>query len=1040
MTASRMFVHRLTTFFRCVICGKSFPLGEVLDYMHRTEFQNRGSPHGHCLLWVKDAPKFGVDDDESVEKFIDKYQTCSLEIEDEHLRNVVSTVQRHVHSKSCRPKGIAFSSTKSVPCRFNFPLPPSKKTILAKKTDDADLLEMKKEISSKVQGVLSDDPNVSLDDVLLKAGIDQDVYHRCLAARRQGDSVVLKRKPSESYINFYNKDIIKAWEANMDLQFITNTYSCVAYITSYMLKSEGAMSEVLEKVVQDNAGDPQKTLMKKVGQAFLNNREVSAQECAIRSLGLPLKRCSRPVEFINTSSFQKRIRMLKPASCLQAMEDDDTNIFYNNITDRYQNRPECLEYFCLAEFVATYRIFYSKCNNDAADESVPDSIAAVRMQSEIDEDLPDKINLPGNLGTLKKRKQLAVIRFHKERGDDVEEKSRISLMLYFPWRDEVRDLIEEGSHETKFISNRQTILNNESKFSINAQSLDQAVEDLNANGLPEGAWDTIGPNIRHSEAEALDEGFVIERNVSAADQINVDLEFQQQRTTENLFTIEADKALISSDQHKEMMQSLNAEQRSFMEYHIQWCTEVVAALKENRPCPQYLVFLSGPGGVGKSHIIQLVHYETMARLKQLSGCYELSEVPVLLTAPTGTAAFGIKGMTLHSAFSLSAADLKNGYRELSSSKLNTLRSSLGKLKLLVIDEISMVGADILHYIHRRLEEITGNSTSPFGNVSILAVGDLYQLPPVKASFIFKDPSNDYAKIYGSLWQHHFKIVELTQSMRHRNDSGFSSILLRIRTKAQTSEDISKIKERIIDPKDPNYPTDALHVFATNAEVDKHNANKLSQLSNIITLTATDKEKDVETGQATVIFSDKIADTGGMSKTLKIAIGARVMLTSNINVSDGLVNGVFGTVLAFDGDSGSNISTIYVDFDNKEIGKQIRHARGVPIKRQCGLFFASKRSHVKASRKQFPLTLAWGSTIHKVQGKTVDQIVVSLKKTNFRTPGLAYVALSRVRSLQGLFILDFDEKMITTSAEVKNEMSRIPKLNSNLSTKNHKSSG
>ena len=107
-----------------------------------------------------------------------------------------------------------------------------------------------------------------------------------------------------------------------------------------------------------------------------------------------------------------------------------------------------------------------------------------------------------------------------------------------------------------------------------------------------------------------------------------------------------------------MMQSLNAEQRSFIEYHIQWCTEVVAALKKNRPCPQYLNLLSGPGGVGKSLIIQLVHYETMVRLKQLSGCYELSEVPVLLTAPTGTAAFGIKGMTLHSAFGLSAADLK----------------------------------------------------------------------------------------------------------------------------------------------------------------------------------------------------------------------------------------------------------------------------------------------------------------------------------------------------------------------------------------------
>ena len=104
------------------------------------------------------------------------------------------------------PKGVAFSSTKSVPCRFNFPLPPSKKTILAKKTDDAEMLTTKKEISSKVQCVLSEGTDISLDDVLEKAGISEDEYHKCLAARRQRDSVVLKRKPNECFINLYNKE------------------------------------------------------------------------------------------------------------------------------------------------------------------------------------------------------------------------------------------------------------------------------------------------------------------------------------------------------------------------------------------------------------------------------------------------------------------------------------------------------------------------------------------------------------------------------------------------------------------------------------------------------------------------------------------------------------------------------------------------------------------------------------------------------------------------------------------------------------------
>ena len=374
------------------------------------------------------------------------------------------------------------------------------------------------------------------------------------------------------------------------------------------------------------------------------------------------------------------------------------------------------------------------------------------------------------------------------------------------------DLLENGSYECKFNSHRNRILNNEAKFSINAQELDLALEDLEHHGPPEDEWDVIGPNARHVEADALEEGFRIERNIPVADrQVNVDLDNYVDRTigNENLYTKEADKALISAELHDEMMESLNEQQSSFIRHQIDWCGKAVDALKEHKCCPQNLIFLSGPGGVGKSHIIKLVHYETMVRLRQLSEFYEPSEVPVLLTAPTSTAAFGIRGITLHSAFCLSN-DSKDSYRSLSSSKLNTLRASLSKLKLLIIDEISMVGADTLHIIHRRLEEITGETDLPFGGVSILAVGDLYQLPPVMAKFIFKDPSNCYAQFYGSLWRHHFQVFELTEPMRHKSDTSFSNLLLRIRTNTQTDADILKLKERIISTLDHNYPSDALH--------------------------------------------------------------------------------------------------------------------------------------------------------------------------------------------------------------------------------------
>ena len=291
-----------------------------------------------------------------------------------------------------------------------------------------------------------------------------------------------------------------------------------------------------------------------------------------------------------------------------------------------------------------------------------------------------------------------------------------------------------------------------------------------------------------------------------------------------MFLKEADKALITSEEHSLMTLSLNEQQRDFVQFHIKWCSDMINCLENKTSVPQYHVFLSGPGGVGKSHIIKLIHYETMTRLRQMSGYFEPCDVPILLTAFTGTAAFGINGMTLHSALGLST-DSKE-YRSLGCDKLNSLRCSLSKLKLLVIDEISMVGADMLYFIHRRLQEITGNFDSPFGEVSILAVGDFYQLPPVMQSFIFKDPSNPYDCIYGSLWKKNFKLVELTEPMRQKGDVDFANLLLRVRKK-HTNEDILKLKSRLCLPSADF--CDVLHIFSTNKEVNTYNLNRLKQL-------------------------------------------------------------------------------------------------------------------------------------------------------------------------------------------------------------------
>ena len=125
--------------------------------------------------------------------------------------------------------------------------------------------------------------------------------------------------------------------------------------------------------------------------------------------------------------------------------------------------------------------------------------------------------------------------------------------------------------------------------------------------------------------------------------------------------------------------------------------------------------------MGKSHVIRLIQSDTI-KLLRLSGEIDTTDVSVLLTAPTGVAAFNIGGMTLHSAFLLGSGQL--GFQQLSNDKANTLCNRLSKLKLLIICKVSMVGCNLLLLLHKRLKQIKNVPvTVSFGDISILAVGD-----------------------------------------------------------------------------------------------------------------------------------------------------------------------------------------------------------------------------------------------------------------------------------------------------------------------------
>ena len=157
-------------------------------------------------------------------------------------------------------------------------------------------------------------------------------------------------------------------------------------------------------------------------------------------------------------------------------------------------------------------------------------------------------------------------------------------------------------------------------------------------------------------------------------------------------------AKIPPEQYRQYIRELNEQQKSIVMFHRDWCKKAVLALKENKPIKPYHVFLSGPGGLGKSHVIKLIHSDTLKLLK-LSGTFEPDDVVVLLTAPTGVATFSINGMTLHSVLLLGRSKY-SGFQPLSHDRLNTLRAKLSRLMLLIVDEVSMVGSNMLLEIHK----------------------------------------------------------------------------------------------------------------------------------------------------------------------------------------------------------------------------------------------------------------------------------------------------------------------------------------------------
>ena len=187
-----------------------------------------------------------------------------------------------------------------------------------------------------------DTESISFDEFLSNVGLDLESYILAVRSSLKTATVFIKRQPSEVRVNNYNVDCLRAWRANMDIQFVLNVYACASYITSYVAKSERGMSDLLRKACEEarRGNSNLKQQVRLIGNKFLNNVEISAQEAVYLLLQMPLKHCSRQVTFINTSPPEERVYLLKSNIDLLP---DDADVAESNLISRYTKRPSQLE-------------------------------------------------------------------------------------------------------------------------------------------------------------------------------------------------------------------------------------------------------------------------------------------------------------------------------------------------------------------------------------------------------------------------------------------------------------------------------------------------------------------------------------------------------------------------------------------------------------------------------------------------------------------------------------------------------------------------
>ena len=760
------------------------------------------------------------------------------------------------------------------------------------------------------------------------------------------------------------------WRANHDIQPCLNPYAVVEDILSYVTKGQKGMSVQMECACSDakRGNMDLKESVRHMGNVFLNAVETGQEEAAFLLLQLPMTFMSRDSVFINTSPKNERTFLVKSREALEKMDPDSTDIEVTGLIAQYSQRPHAMEDYCLADFASKVNI----CKNSSTESMNAKSVICTSKDGTV----------------YKTQKRDRIIRYvNYNKTNHHEHHYRERLLLFLPWRDEECDLLCDcNSHEEKYNLHKEKI----ESIRINYEKFDDDLEEILASRVEYDDDDAISVDEEDMSSNVF--GFFDSDRDDKLKKYDIAQEFtvsnKRGKLQKKRYETEVDcsDVQMTNDEYHHTMQILNRKR-----YEL--CTHVMHQLENNTE--QMFIFVEGGAGVGKT-VLGRALCETIVRYYRKQPGQEDSGKYILVLAPTGMAAYHIKGTTFHTGLHIPVNQISK-FTPLSHNERNTLHSHLRNVKFVVIDEISMVGSRLFEKCNLRLQDIFGTK-KPFGNKHVIAIGDFYQMKPVLDSYVFKNSGREYTALAPNLWCDHFKIFSLEEIMRQRDEKTFCKILNRLRKGQCTEEDNKVFEGRVIDTDSSDYRHNVRHILPFRNAVQAHNEKIFADTNEYkLTITADDVlcgnpiEREKAVCQYALKTQKEYSHISGLLRKLDAAVNSVYIVSCNLSTVDGLINGAICTLkyIDFTHSVKENIpSTLWVQFEDNTVGVLQRneykqyysdtiHASWTPIFTQ---FRETVVRNSRVIRAQFPLVPAAAVTIHKCQGSTLKNVVLNMDPT------------------------------------------------------------